>query len=96
MKKRIRLLPGMKFMLGGVLYRPGDILDENEDTRALVKRKEAEWVEEEEESASDDSYEAKNLKALFELAKERDIEIPKGTNKAGLIELLKAHDAGVS
>ncbi|MDR1621496.1 MAG: hypothetical protein LBS00_03870 [Synergistaceae bacterium] len=91
----IRLLPGMKFMFGGVLYKPGDILSDTEETRKLLKRKKAEWAEAEEEEEEEETppavierYEAETVKALTALAKKRGISIPKGTNKAEIIELL--------
>ena len=37
MSKRIRLLPGMKYMSGGVLYRSGDTLPDTEETRLLQR-----------------------------------------------------------
>jgi hypothetical protein len=89
----IRLLPGMKFMLGGVLYSPGDILPDTEETRGLIKRKKAEWTEEEAPSVPTEGYEAETVKNLAALAKERGIDIPRGTVKAGIIELLEAWDA---
>jgi hypothetical protein len=97
---KIRLLPGMKFMSGGVLYRPGEILPDTEEAHALVKRKKAEEIEAPElDEVPDvtpdnpDGYESKIVKNLVEIAKERGIDIPKGTNKVGIIELLKAWDA---
>ena len=95
MSKRIRLLPGMKYMSGGVLYRSGDTLPDTEETRAMVKRKEAEYLDDEPEKSTDD-YESMNVKSLQELAQARGIDIPKGTNKAGIVELLKNADEGVS
>ncbi|MDR1978557.1 MAG: hypothetical protein LBQ42_07470 [Synergistaceae bacterium] len=93
--KKIRLLPGMKFMSGGVLYRPGDILPDTEDSRNLAERGRAEWIGEEIAAVLDgyDGYEEETVKNLVSLAKERDIDIPKGTNKAGIIELLRDWDA---
>ncbi|MDR3230263.1 MAG: hypothetical protein LBT65_02390 [Synergistaceae bacterium] len=97
MRKAI-LLPGMKFMSGGVLYGPGDILPDAKETPALVARGKAEWIDDAESEAITeppilDGYELKNVRTLAELAKERGIDIPKGTNKAGIIELLEAWDA---
>jgi hypothetical protein len=92
----IRLLPGMKFMLDGVLYSPGDILPDTEDTRELIKQKKAEWTEEPTpclSSSLTEGYWAETVKYLVALAKEREIDIPKGTNKAGIIELLEVWDA---
>ncbi|MDR1509227.1 MAG: hypothetical protein LBS53_06275 [Synergistaceae bacterium] len=96
--RKIRLLPGMKFMSGSVLYRPGDILPDTADTLDLVRQKKAEYVGGADEgnspalSAETESYEIKNVRTLEYLAKERDIDIPRGTNKAGIIALLKAWD----
>jgi hypothetical protein len=96
---KIRLLPGMKYMSGSVLYRPGDILPDTEDARALVKRGKAEWVKVgkgtgmEAEPLVPDSYEAKNIRTLWDLVKERGVDVPRGTNKAGIIQLLEAWDA---
>jgi hypothetical protein len=101
----IRLLPGMKFMSGGVLYRPGDILPDTESARDLVRLGKAQEIEKPattgtaaealipaaEENSGD--YESQSVKALVDLTKERGIDIPKGTNKAGIIELLEAWDA---
>ncbi|MDR0652208.1 MAG: hypothetical protein LBG12_02765 [Synergistaceae bacterium] len=89
----IRLLPGMKFMLGSVLYRPGDILPDTEETRGLIKRKKAEWIEKEASSVPTEGYEIETVKTLVTLARKREIDIPKGTNKAGIIELLEVWDA---
>jgi hypothetical protein len=82
-----------------VLYRPGDILPDTADARELVKQKKAVYVDGagvgdgEEKTppppAESDSYESKSVRALELLAKERGIEIPRGTNKAGIVELLK-------
>jgi hypothetical protein len=41
---KIRLLPGMKFMFGSVLYGPGDILPDTPNTRELVQQKKAELL----------------------------------------------------
>ena len=90
----IRLLPGIKFMLGSVLYRPGDILPDTAETRGLVKQKKAEWVEEIfSVPVEPEGYETETVKNLVALAKERGIDIPRGTVKAGLIELLEVWDA---
>ena len=105
-ERKIRLLPGMKFMLGGVLYRPGDILPDNDDTRRLIKAKEAEWLEDEEEDLETDGsgetaktstpeptgYWAESVKVLTEMLKTRSIDIPKGAKKADLVALLEADD----
>ena len=96
---KIRLLPGMKFMLGGVLYSPEDILPDTADTRGLVRQKKAEYIDgtnvgkASSPPSEQEDYEAQSAKNLTLLAKERGIDIPRGTNKAGLIELLKAWDA---
>jgi hypothetical protein len=95
----IRLLPGMKFMSGGVLYRPGDILPDTEEVRNLIRRGKARKIDgSAAENAvppptAEEEYGDLNVKTLVDLAKERGINIPKGTNKAGLIELLEAWDA---
>jgi hypothetical protein len=34
----IRLLPGEKYLSGGVLYGPGDVLPDTPETRGLVRR----------------------------------------------------------
>jgi hypothetical protein len=89
----IRLLPGMKFMSGGVLYRPGDILPDTESTRALIKRKKAEWTEEEELLPPvSGGYWDETAKNLYALAKERGIDVPRRANKADIVELLEAWD----
>jgi hypothetical protein len=94
-----KLLPGMKFMSGGVLYRGGDILPDTADVRELVLRKKAEYAGGAEEaentspSAAPEGYEAQSVRILESLAKERGVDIPRGTNKAGIVELLKAWDA---
>jgi hypothetical protein len=92
---KIRLLPGMKFMLGSVLYRADDILPDTDETRELIKRKKAEWVEETPPASIDstEGYGAETVKTLAALAKERGIDIPRGANKAGIIELLEVWDA---
>jgi hypothetical protein len=80
-----------------VLYKPGDILPDTADTQELVKRKKAVYVDGDGDSeektppppAESDSYESKSVRALELPAKERGIEIPRGTNKAGIVELLK-------
>jgi hypothetical protein len=100
--RKARLLPGMKFMSGGVLSGPGDMLPDTSETSSLVIRGKAAWIDGKEKENSVitlppvpdiASYEAQTVKALADLAKEREIEIPKGTNKAGIIELLEAWDA---
>ena len=107
MSGKIRLLPGMKFMLGGVLYKPGDILPDNDDTRKLIKAKEAEWLDDDEEvletgetvegavKPSDPEptgYWVEGVRVLTEMLKERNIVIPKGAKKADLVALLEADD----
>jgi hypothetical protein len=97
----IRLLPGMKFMSGGVLYRPGDILPDTEETRALAKQGKAQIFEGpanlpdggKATEAVFEGYEIQSARTLADLTKERGIELPKGINKAGIIELLEAWDA---
>jgi hypothetical protein len=93
----ILLLPGMKFMSGGVLYRPGDILPDTESARNLVKQGKAQEIEDtapvDAGIEDNEDYESQSIRTLVELTKERGIDIPKGTNKAGIIELLKAWDA---
>ena len=41
MSRIIRLLPGRKFLSGGVLYKPGDILPYTQETMELLKQKKA-------------------------------------------------------
>ncbi|MDR2523681.1 MAG: hypothetical protein LBC93_08300 [Synergistaceae bacterium] len=36
--KKIRLPPGGKYLSGGVLYEPGDVLPDTPETRGLVRR----------------------------------------------------------
>jgi hypothetical protein len=97
-----KLLPGMKFMSGGVLYKAGDILPDTADVRELAQQKKAELLGGTDEAnapaplAEPESYEAKSVRILESLAKERGVDIPRGTNKAGIIELLKTWDAGCS
>jgi hypothetical protein len=96
---KIRLLPGMKFMSGGVLYRPGDILPDTADALELARQKKAEYIDDENGTQTPvlpvdpDSYEAQSVRILESIAKERGVDIPRGTKKAGIIELLKAWDA---
>ena len=97
MDKKIILLPGMKFMSGGVLYKPGDILPDTEDARALVQKKKAalydDTLDEDVPSVREtDGYERQRVKDLSDLAKGREISIPSGANKAQIIELLRAWD----
>jgi hypothetical protein len=90
---KIQLLPGMKFMSGGVLYRAGDILPDTADARELVRQKKAEWIDAAVDDESHvDSYETQNVRTLEAMAEERGIGIPRGTKKAGIIERLRVWD----
>ena len=105
MDKKIILLPGMKFMSGGVLYKPGDILPDTDDARELVQKGKAVLVNrvenetpnekkvygEPDESA--DGYEKQKVKDLADLARARGINLPSGANKTQIVELLRAGDA---
>ena len=98
MDRKIILLPGMKYMSGGTLYRGGDTLPDTEETRALVRKKKAIWEEsmpdeETPQSGETDGYERQRVKDLADIAKAREINLPSGAIKAQIIELLRAWDA---
>ena len=101
MNRKIVLLPGMKFMSGGVLYRAGDALPDTEETRNLVRKRKAVYEGIPDEEVSDDEpvtgkadgYEKLKVKDLVDLAKAREIDIPGGAVKAQIIELLRVWDA---
>lgn len=93
MNKKIQLLPGRKYLSGGILYAPGDFLPDTKETRELVRNKRAALVEDETEEDNDIPYLNQTVKDLDELAKARGIDIPKGTNKDGLVALLTEWDA---
>ena len=102
---RIRLLPGGKFLSGGVVYKPGDLLPDTPDTRRLAERKlaaletavsaeaDADAAEAEKISAEAGEYEAQKVKELTDLAQERGIELPRSATKSKIIGLLKEWDA---
>ena len=97
MDRKITLLPGMKYMSGGVLYRGGDALPDTEYTRALVRQRKAMFASDELEdeapqTGETDGYERQRVKDLTDLAKARGIDLPSGANKAQIIELLRAWD----
>ena len=93
MNEKIKLLPGRKYLSGNVLYAPGDFLPDTKETRALVRNKRAALVEDETEEDNDITYLNQTVKYLYELAKVRGIDIPKGTNKDGIVALLIKWDA---
>jgi hypothetical protein len=68
-------------------------MPDTEDTRALVQHKKAEYIGEDDENTAPEGYEAQNVRSLESLAKERGIDIPRGTKKGEIIEFLKAWDA---
>jgi hypothetical protein len=93
MSRKIQLLPGGKYLSGGVLYKPGALLPDTQETRELVKRKKALLMEDEqEEEQQTDGYGVLKVKDLTALTKERGILLPSGANKAQIIELLRAWD----
>jgi hypothetical protein len=90
----------MKFISSGVLYSPGDILPDTESARNLMRQGKAQRVEDSMRGMQDETavsalegYGNKSAKTLADLAKERGIDIPKGSAKAEIIELLEAWDA---
>ena len=93
---KARLLSG-RVLCGGVLYGPGDLLPEMEGVPGLIAEGRAERLEavseaEAEDVASKEDYEARTMRDLTELARNRDIEVVKGMSKAELIGILRASD----
>ena len=93
---KARLLSG-RVLCGGVLYGPGDLLPEMEGVPALVAEGRAEIpaAEHEAENRSEpgsEDYEARTMRDLTELARNRGVEVVKGMSKAELIGILRASD----
>ena len=86
-----------RVLCGGILYSPGDLLPEMERVPGLIAEGRAERLEavseaEAEDVASKEDYEARTMRDLTELARNRGIEVVKGMSKADLIGILRDSD----